>query len=144
MLQYYGALNEAQLRNMRLAVDSIYHGSEINNAAVDLPKGASISQVREYMKKNSALGIGDITSESKRYFNNPGQAVSYNSGKEVMLDLYKRVHQKLGLTREQFINATNAEYGEHGEIKKFFDILLRNGGLPLEALKQAVEKAYNL
>ena len=144
MLQYYGALNEAQLRNMRLAVDSIYHGSEINNAAADLPKGASISQVREYMKKNSALGIGDITSESKRYFNNPGQAVSYNSGKEVMLDLYKRVHQKLGLTREQFINATNAEYGEHGEIKKFFDILLRNGGLPLEALKQAVEKAYNL
>ena len=144
MLQYYGALNEAQLRNMRLAVDSIYHGSEINSAIADLPKGASISDVRKYMKSNSALGIGDITSESKRYFNNPGQAVSYNSGKEVMLDLYKRVHQKLGLTREQFINATNAEYGEHGEIKKFFDILLRNGGLPLEALKQAVEKAYNL
>ena len=144
MLQYYGALNEAQLRNMRLAVDSIYHGSEINNAIPELPKGASIFQVRNYMKSNSALGIGDITSESKRYFNNPGQAVSYNSGKEVMLDLYKRVHQKLGLTREEFINATNAEYGEHGEIKKFFDILLRNGGLPLEALKQAVEKAYNL
>ena len=145
MLQYFGALNEAQLRNMRLAVDSIYHGGDgITSATADLPKGASISQVRKYMTANSALGIGDITSESKRYFNNPGQAVSYNSGKEVMLDLYKRVHQKLGLTREQFINAKNDEFGEHGEIKKFFDILLRNGGLPLEALKQAIEKAYNL
>ena len=35
-------------------------------------------------------------------------------------EVLKKVHEKLGLTREQFINAKN-ELGGHGEIKKFFD-----------------------
>ena len=137
MLQYYGALNEAQLRNMRLAVDSIYHGPDIAGQA-ELPKGASISQARAFMKKNSALGLGDIQSESKRYFNCVGQAISYNSGKEVMLDLYKAVHTKLGYTRQQFVE----EHKE--EVQKFFDWLLRNGALPVETLRLTIKKAYNI
>lgn len=137
MLQYYGALNEAQLRNMRLAVDSIYHAPDIAGQA-ELPKGASILQARAFMKKNSALGLGDIQSESKRYFNCVGQAISYNSGKEVMLDLYKAVHTKLGYTRQQFVE-------EHkDEIQKFFDWLLRNGALPVETLRLTIKKAYNI
>ncbi|WP_412031303.1 DUF885 family protein [Metamycoplasma buccale] len=143
MLQYYGALNEAQLRNMRLAVDTAYHG-KISTTEKDFNGGASIMEARNWMKANSALGIGDITSESKRYFNAVGQATSYNSGKEVMLDLYKRVQKKLGLSREQFVNAKNKEFGEHGEIKKFFDWLLRNGALPMQALIEAITKVYNL
>lgn len=146
MLQFYGALNEAQLRNMRLAVDSIYHGKDVLGET-DFVKGASIKQAREFMKKNSALGLGDITSESKRYFNCVGQAVSYNSGKEVMLDLYKKVHTKLGLTRQQFLEKTTTEDGktvERGEIKKFLDWLLRNSALPMQALVEAITKAYNL
>ena len=137
MLQYYGALNEAQLRNMRLAVDSIYHAPDIAGQA-ELPKGASILQVRAFMKKNSALGLGDIQSESKRYFNCVGQAISYNSGKEVMLDLYKAVHTKLGYTRQQFVE----EHKE--EVQKFFDWLLRNGALPVETLRLTIKKAYNI
>ena len=137
MLQYYGALNEAQLRNMRLAVDSIYHGPDIAGQA-ELPKGASILQARAFMKKNSALGLGDIQSESKRYFNCVGQAISYNSGKEVMLDLYKAVHTKLGYTRQQFVE----EHKE--EVQKFFDWLLRNGALPVETLRLTIKKAYNI
>lgn len=137
MLQYYGALNEAQLRNMRLAVDSIYHAPDIAGQA-ELPKGASISQARAFMKKNSALGLGDIQSESKRYFNCVGQAISYNSGKEVMLDLYKAVHTKLGYTRQQFVE----EHKE--EVQKFFDWLLRNGALPVETLRLTIKKAYNI
>lgn len=137
MLQYYGALNEAQLRNMRLAVDSIYHAPDIAGQT-ELPKGASILQARAFMKKNSALGLGDIQSESKRYFNCVGQAISYNSGKEVMLDLYKAVHTKLGYTRQQFVE----EHKE--EVQKFFDWLLRNGALPVETLRLTIKKAYNI
>ena len=137
MLQYYGALNEAQLRNMRLAVDSIYHAPDIVGQT-ELPKGASILQARAFMKKNSALGLGDIQSESKRYFNCVGQAISYNSGKEVMLDLYKAVHTKLGFTRQQFVEQ------HKDEIQKFFDWLLRNGALPVETLRLTIKKAYNI
>jgi len=137
MLQYYGALNEAQLRNMRLAVDSIYHAPDIAGQT-ELPKGASILQARAFMKKNSALGLGDIQSESKRYFNCVGQAISYNSGKEVMLDLYKAVHTKLGFTRQQFVEQ------HKDEIQKFFDWLLRNGALPVETLRLTIKKAYNI
>lgn len=137
MLQYYGALNEAQLRNMRLAVDSIYHAPDIAGQT-ELPKGASILQARAFMKKNSALGLGDIQSESKRYFNCVGQAISYNSGKEVMLDLYKAVHTKLGYTRQQFVE------DHKNEIQKFFDWLLRNGALPVETLRLTIKKAYNI
>ena len=142
MLQYFGALNEAQLRNMRLAVDTAYHGVSVQGNS-ELESGISIKQAREYMSKNSALGIGDITSESKRYFNYVGQDTSYNWGKEVFLHLYKKVHEKLGLTREQFINAKN-ELGEHGEIKKLFDWLLRNSALPIGTIEEVISRVYGL
>ena len=142
MLQYFGALNEAQLRNMRLAVDTAYHGAGVTKSG-ELDKGISMKEAREYMHKNSALGFGDITSESRRYFNYVGQATSYNLGKEVFLDLYKKVHEKLGLTREQFINAKN-ELGEHGEIKKFFDWLLKNSALPMGTIEEVISRVYGL
>ena len=143
MLQYIGALNEAQLRNMRLAVDTAYHGGTVAGNS-DLPAGASIKQARDYMTKNSALGIGDITSESKRYFNLAGQATSYNSGKEVFMDLYKKIHNKIGLTREQFINQVTPEFKEHGQIKKFFDLILRNSALPMGAIEEIMKRVYGI
>ncbi|RMA77448.1 uncharacterized protein DUF885 [Metamycoplasma subdolum] len=146
LLQYFGALNEAQLRNMRLAVDTAIHGEGAGNT--ELSVGASIKDVRQYMTKNSALGIGDITSESKRYFNCAGQATSYNSGKEVMLDLYQQVYTKLGLTREQFINAkttgTSGSEVEHARIHEFFDYLLRNSALPMQTLVTVIKAAYDI
>ncbi|WP_330463441.1 DUF885 family protein [Metamycoplasma gateae] len=135
MLQYYGALNEAQLRNMRRAVDTAYHGDI--QGQEDLPAGASIQDVRNFLKANSALGIGDITSESKRYLNLPGQSTSYNSGKEAMLKLYDRVRKSKGLTREQFVS-------DKENIKEFLNLLLETGALPLETLKEIVELHYGL
>ncbi|WP_373436016.1 DUF885 family protein [Metamycoplasma equirhinis] len=152
MLQYFGALNEAQLRNMRRAVDTAYHGSGVEGND-DLKSGASINQVRQFMKANSALGIGDIESESRRYLNCVGQATSYNAGKEIMLRLYDRVRNHFGLSRKEFVEATKnikridgttTENAQHGYIKEFFDILLKNGGLPMGALEKVVEKAFNL
>ncbi|TPE57555.1 DUF885 family protein [[Mycoplasma] falconis] len=142
MLNYFGALNEAQLRNMRLAIDTIYHSPEVVGQE-DLPTGASINQAREFMKNNSALGIGDITSESKRYFNLPGQAVSYNSGKAKMLDLYDAVRNKLGLSREEFVNQS-IKGVEKANIKKLLNLYLENGALPLEALAKVVALEYDL
>ncbi|WP_438340610.1 DUF885 family protein [Mycoplasma sp. 125] len=135
MLQYFGALNEAQLRNMRRAVDTAYHGDI--KGTDDLPAGASINDIRKFLHANSALGIGDITSESKRYLNLPGQATSYNSGKEAMLKLYDRVRKSKGLSREEFVS--NKE-----NIKEFLNLLLETGALPLETLKEIVELHYNL
>ena len=106
--------------------------------------GASIKQARDYMTKNSALGIADITSESKRYFNLAGQATSYNSGKEVFMDLYRKIHNKLGLTREQFINQVTPEFKEHGQIKKFFDLILRNSALPMGAIEEIMKRVYGI
>ncbi|PZV99849.1 DUF885 family protein [Metamycoplasma auris] len=135
ILQYYGALNEAQLRNMRRAVDNAFHGSIKGNK--ELPENASILDIREFMKKNSALGVGDITSESKRYLNNPGQAVSYNTGKESMLKLYDAVRKSKGLSRKAFVE--NKE-----NIKEFLNIILETGALPLGALEEIVKLHYNL
>ncbi|WP_427867209.1 DUF885 family protein [Mycoplasmopsis arginini] len=136
MLQYFGALNEAQLRNMRRAVDTAYHG-DLSAGKEDLPAGASIKDVRAFLTANSALGIGDITSESKRYLNLPGQATSYNSGKEAMLKLYDRVRKSKYLTRENFVS--NKE-----NIKEFLNLLLETGALPLDTLKEIVELHYKL
>ncbi|ENY69152.1 P120' protein [Metamycoplasma auris 15026] len=135
MLQYYGALNEAQLRNMRLAVDTAYHG-EIKGES-SLPKNASIKQVREFLTKNSALGVGDITSESKRYLNFPGQATSYNSGKEALLNLYDKVRKAKNLKRKDFLENKEA-------IKEFFNLLLETGALPLATIEEIINYHYNI
>ena len=50
-LQYFGRLNEEMLRAMRLVVDTGIHWY-----------GWSHDQAVNYMKENSALGAGDISS----------------------------------------------------------------------------------
>ena len=111
-LQYFGSLNEAQLRNMRLAVDTGIHAN-----------GWSIQQARDYMHANSALGEGDIESESFRYAAYVGQAVSYKSGYLVIRELLEKAQQALG---DKF---------EHAE---FHDQLLRYGQQPMEVMKSNI------
>ncbi|MCG9683605.1 DUF885 domain-containing protein [Vibrio sp. Isolate23] len=111
-LQYFGSLNEAQLRNMRLAVDTGIHAN-----------GWSIQQARDYIHANSALGEGDIESESFRYAAYVGQAVSYKSGYLVIRELLEKAQQELGA---QF------EYAE------FHDQLLRYGQQPMEVMKSNI------
>ncbi|WP_281629113.1 DUF885 domain-containing protein [Vibrio sp. St2] len=112
-LQYFGSLNEAQLRNMRLAVDTGIHAN-----------GWSIQQARDYMHANSALGEGDIESESFRYAAYVGQAVSYKSGYLVIRELLEKAQQELG---DKF------EYAE------FHDQLLRYGQQPMEVMKSNID-----
>ncbi|KLN62976.1 DUF885 domain-containing protein [Vibrio sp. VPAP30] len=111
-LQYFGSLNEAQLRNMRLAIDTGIHS-----------KGWSIQQARDYMKANSALGDGDIESESFRYAAYVGQAVSYKSGYLVIKEL---------------LNKARAELGDKFDYAEFHDHLLRYGQQPMEVVRENI------
>jgi len=112
-LQYFGSLNEAQLRNMRLAVDTGIHA-----------KGWSIQQARDYMRDNSALGDGDIESESFRYAAYVGQAVSYKSGYLVIKEMLKKAQLELG---NEF------------DWTEFHDQLLKYGGQPMEVVETSID-----
>lgn len=127
MLQYYGYLNETQLRNMRLALDTSIHRKGGTNNNMSLPFGASIRNVRSFMQNNSALSGGDINSESFRYAVMPSQATGYMLGKIVFQDVYDKVSEKLG-------NINLAD--DKASAKRLFDLLLRNGEIPLQVLKQ--------
>ena len=85
--------------------------------------GWSIQQARDYMHANSALGEGDIESESFRYAAYVGQAVSYKSGYLVIRELLEKAQQALG---DKF---------EHAE---FHDQLLRYGQQPMEVMKSNI------
>ncbi len=112
-LQYFGSLNEAQLRNMRLAVDTGIHA-----------KGWSIQQARVYMRSNSALGDGDIESESFRYAAYVGQAVSYKSGYLVIKEMLEKAKSELG---------NDFDWAE------FHDQLLKYGDQPMEVVETSID-----
>ncbi|AGH82490.1 hypothetical protein PCNPT3_12770 [Psychromonas sp. CNPT3] len=112
-LQYFGSLNEAQLRNMRLAVDTGIHA-----------KGWSIQEARDYMHANSAMGVGDIESESFRYAAYVGQAVSYKSGYLVIRELLAKAQTQLG---DKFSWIA------------FHDQLLKYGAQPMEVMESSVD-----
>ncbi|WP_260259497.1 DUF885 domain-containing protein [Vibrio intestinalis] len=111
-LQYFGSLNEAQLRNMRLAVDTGIHA-----------KGWSIQQARDYMRANSALGDGDIESESYRYAAHVGQAVSYKSGFLVI---------------KEMLDKAQTELGDKFDYAEFHHQLLSYGQQPMEVVEENV------
>ncbi len=137
MLQYYGYLNEAQLRNMRLCLDTAFHHNESGGEA-ELPYGASLKDARDYMQKTSALGVGDINSESIRYLVMPSQATGYMLGKIIFEDLFKQAETSLKdngkIDGELIKNKT--------EVKKVFDLFLKNGEIPLEVLQNIMKTEY--
>lgn len=149
MLQYYGYLNEAQLRNMRLAVDPLYHyndgnnnssGTVTNTTSTTPPAyGASIKQVRTYLQNNSGLGQGDIQSESYRYLNMPSQATGYMTGKVIFENCYKAVKQQYETQHGQ-----NTFLKDQKAVRQLFDLFLRNGEIPLDVVENAIESFYNL
>lgn len=153
MLSYYGFLNEAQLRNMRMALDTAVHykglksvtGSEnvIPNNNSNNNKGASIKDQRDFMKKNSGLGTGDINSESIRYMSMPSQATGYMLGKQIIQKLYDKLKVKV---KAQNNNAAGFNFVMDSKpiLKSFFDLILRNGEIPMQVLVDVVEQQFDL
>lgn len=109
-LQYFGRLNEEMLRAMRLVVDTGIHWY-----------GWSHDQAVNYMKENSALGAGDISSEVPRYIAYTGQATSYKAGQLALIRMRESAEQALG---------------GGFDLKAFHHHVLEYGMLPISVLEQ--------
>jgi uncharacterized protein (DUF885 family) len=106
--QYFGRLNDEQLRAMRLVVDTGLHAT-----------GWSREEAIQYMKDNSALPDEDIVSEVDRYIAWPGQALAYKIGQLTISDLRWQAEQVL---EEDF------------DIRAWHSMILRGGALPMSVL----------
>ncbi|MCP4150822.1 MAG: DUF885 domain-containing protein [bacterium] len=106
-----GYLNSELIRAVRLVVDTGIHF-----------KRWSREQAFNYMKEN--VGRGSYN-EIDRYCLWPGQACSYKIGELTILKLRKRAKKMLG---------------DRFDIKKFHDVVLNTGGIPLPLLEKQVQK----
>jgi uncharacterized protein (DUF885 family) len=112
--QWFGRLNDEQLRAMRLVVDTGLHA-----------KGWTREQAIQYMLDNSTLAPSDVESEVERYIAWPGQALGYKVG-----DL--RI-QALRLRAE-------AELGPKFDLRDFHREVLSDGAVPMDVLEAKIER----
>jgi uncharacterized protein (DUF885 family) len=106
--QYFGRLNDEQLRAMRLVVDTGLHAF-----------GWSREQAIDYMLENSSLAETDVIAEVERYIAWPGQALGYKIGEFALHDMRAAAEQALG---------------ERFDLKAWHAMILTGGALPLEVL----------
>jgi len=111
--QYFGMLGAEMHRAIRLVVDSGIHA-----------KGWSREKAIQYSLDNEAESEASIISEIERYMANPGQALSYKIGQLKIRELRARAEKKMG---------TNFD------IKKFHNIVLESGCVPLKILEDKVD-----
>jgi uncharacterized protein (DUF885 family) len=112
--QWFGRLNDEQLRAMRLVVDTGLHA-----------KGWTREQAIKFMLDNSTLAETDVVSEVERYIAWPGQALGYKVG-----DL--RIQ---GLRRK-----AEAELGPKFDVRDFHREVLSDGAVPLDVLEAKVDR----
>jgi uncharacterized protein (DUF885 family) len=112
--QYFGRLNDEQLRAMRLVVDTGLHA-----------KGWTREQAIKYMSENSTLASSDVESEVERYIAWPGQALGY----------------KVGDLRIQALrHKAEAALGAKFDIRDFHRELLCDGAVPMEILEHKIDR----
>jgi uncharacterized protein (DUF885 family) len=112
--QWFGRLNDEQLRAMRLVVDTGLHS-----------KGWSRQKAIDYMTDNSALADTDIVSEVERYMVIPGQALGYKIG-QIQI-------RKLRVEAEQAL-------GPKFDVKAFHRAVLIDGALPMDVLTTKIHE----
>lgn len=110
--QYFGMLGAEMHRAIRLVVDSGIHA-----------KGWTREQAIQYSLDNEAESEASITSEIERYMAMPGQALSYKVGQLKIRSLRTMAEEKLGA---------------NFDIKKFHNIVLEDGCVPLKILEDKV------
>jgi uncharacterized protein (DUF885 family) len=111
-LDRIGVLSYDSWRACRLVVDTGMHAM-----------GWTRSQAIDFMINNTALAENNIVNEVDRYITWPGQALAYKTGQLEMMQLRGEAKAKLG---------------GRFDIKDFHDVLLDNGAIPLQALRQVV------
>lgn len=141
-LQYFGFLNERQLRAMRITVDVGLHAGE--NGSFNPGTGYSLSEARTYLTSNSGLGVDDIKRETKRYLEYTAQATSYYNGLNDMQSYFLKAKT---LFEKNNPGATFMDWNEPVNTKNntqdLFDLILRNGSVPMPVLSWAVDKYLN-
>ena len=107
-----GRLQAELFRAVRLVVDTGIH-----------EKRWTREQAIAYMREKTGLSEGEVTSEIERYIVEPGQACAYKVGMLKIQELRARAQKQLG---------------ERFDQRKFHDVLLKHGALPLEILEEQI------
>lgn len=110
----FGRLITEIWRAVRLVVDTGLHA-----------KGWTEAQAIEYFKDKAPIAEGSVVSEVQRYLVIPGQATSYKIGMIKILELREKAKKALG---EKF------------DIRKFHDVILGGGAVPLNILERRVDE----
>ena len=107
-----GRLRDELFRAVRLVVDTGIHA-----------KRWTREQAIAYMHEKTGMGEKEVKSEIERYIVAPGQACAY----------------KIGMLKIQELRArAEKELDERFDQREFHDVVLKNGGLPLEILEEQV------
>jgi uncharacterized protein (DUF885 family) len=108
-----GRLQAEIFRAVRLVVDTGMHA-----------KKWSREQAIEYMVAKTGQTEAEVTREIERYVVWPGQATAYKTGQLAII----RLRQK-----------AEAELGEKFDLRKFHEVILGNGAMPLGILEETVD-----
>jgi len=109
----FGRLSMEMWRACRLVVDTGIHWF-----------GWSRARAVACLRENSALSSGEIEREVDRYIGWPGQALAYKIGELEIRDLRAKAETALGACFD---------------LRTFHDALLRDGALPMSALRARME-----
>lgn len=109
-----GRLSYEMWRACRLVVDTGMHA-----------KGWTKAQAVKFMTDNSALSAANIEAEVNRYISWPGQALGYKIGEIKLRELREKASTALG---PKF------------DLRRFHDVVLAQGAVPLDVLEQAVDR----
>lgn len=101
-------------RAIRLVLDTGIHS-----------KGWSREQAIRYFLANSPRSELDITNEVDRYIAWPGQALAYKMGELEITALRRQAERELG---------------DRFDLREFHDVVLRQGAVPLDQLRDQVEE----
>lgn len=107
-----GMLTTDSMRAGRLVVDTGLHA-----------KGWSRQQAADYLRENTPMSEVEIVSEVDRYIAYPGQALSYMVGR---------------LEIQRIRSAAEQALGERFDIRRFHDVVLGGGALPMSVLDAVV------
>jgi uncharacterized protein (DUF885 family) len=117
-LDRLGACSQDALRSCRLVVDTGLHEF-----------GWSRRRAIDYLLSHTALSERAAAGEVDRYLAWPGQALAYKVGQLELLGLRRRAEQHLG---------------GRFDVRRFHDIVLGHGSLPLAVVREIVEGELGL